>query len=168
MIFLESYATISAQVSFLLVKMVVNTSRQQRMTARYFADDHFKCIFLNENIWISIDISLKNVLKGQISNIPALVQIMAWCLLGARPLSEPMMIRLLTQICVTRPYWVKRIEICIQMKRMTQWSIQRKIRNIKQCDFICFSGNGVSISIFDMIWKALAIKHDSGDTRMPI
>ena len=41
------------------------------------ADDILKCIFLNENIWISINISLKFVPKGGINNIPALVEIMA-------------------------------------------------------------------------------------------
>ena len=39
------------------------------------ADNIFKCIFLNENVWISINISLKFVPKGPINNIPALVQI---------------------------------------------------------------------------------------------
>ena len=33
----------------------------------------FKCIFLNENMWISIKISLKFGPKGSINNIPALV-----------------------------------------------------------------------------------------------
>ena len=50
----------------------------QRLKWRYFADDIFKCIFLNENVWISIKISLKFVPMIRISNIPALVQIMAW------------------------------------------------------------------------------------------
>ena len=36
---------------------------------RHFADDMFKCIFLNENIWIPIMISLKFVPKGQFDNI---------------------------------------------------------------------------------------------------
>ena len=40
---------------------------------RYFPDDIFKCIFLNDNVLISIKIPLKFVLKGQINNIPALV-----------------------------------------------------------------------------------------------
>ena len=31
----------------------------------------FKCIFLNENVWISIRISLKFIPKGQVNNIPA-------------------------------------------------------------------------------------------------
>ena len=33
---------------------------------------------MNEVIWISIKISLKFAPKGQINDIPALVQIMAW------------------------------------------------------------------------------------------
>ena len=40
---------------------------------RHFADDILKCIFLNENVRISIEISLKFVPKGPIDNIPALV-----------------------------------------------------------------------------------------------
>ena len=31
---------------------------------RYFADDIFKCIFLYENVWIPIKISMKFVPKG--------------------------------------------------------------------------------------------------------
>ena len=69
----------------------VNTLRP-RQYGRHFADDIFKCIFLNENIWISIKISLKFVPKGPINNIPALVQIMAWRRPGDKPLSEPMMV----------------------------------------------------------------------------
>ena len=55
-----------------------------------------KCIFLNENVCISITISLKFVPKGPINNIPALVQIMAWRRTGDKPLSEPMVVNLLT------------------------------------------------------------------------
>ena len=42
----------------------------------------------NETIWISIKISLKSIAKGPTNNIPALVQIMAWCRPGDKPLSE--------------------------------------------------------------------------------
>ena len=73
---------------------------------RNFADDIFKCIFLNENAWISLKISLKFVPKVRINNIPALVKIIAWRLPGDKPLSEPMTVYLLTHICVTRPQWV--------------------------------------------------------------
>ena len=71
-----------------------------------FADDIFNSIFLNENVWTPIKISLKFVPKGLIINIPALDQIMAWRRPGDKPLSEPMMVSLLTHICVTRPQWV--------------------------------------------------------------
>ena len=43
-------------------------------------------------------ISLRFVPKGLINNIPALVQIMAWHRPGDKPLSEPMMVNLLTHI----------------------------------------------------------------------
>ena len=82
-----------------------NTLRP-RQNGRHFADDTFKRIFLNENVRISIKISLKFVPKGPINSIPALVQKMAWRRPGDKPLSEPMMVSLLTHICVTRPQWV--------------------------------------------------------------
>ena len=82
-----------------------NTLRP-RQNGRHFADDIFKRIFFNENVWISIKISLKFVPKGPINKIPALVQVMAWRRSGDKPLSEPMMVSLLTHICVTQPQWV--------------------------------------------------------------
>ena len=84
-------------------------SLRPRRNRRHFADDIFKCIFLNENVWISLKISLKFVPKVQINNIPTLVQIVAWRRPGDKPLSEPMLVILLTHICVTRPQWVKLI-----------------------------------------------------------
>ena len=83
----------------------VNTLRPWQK-GRYFPDDIFECIFLKENIWIPIKISLKFVPKSPINNIPALVQIMAWRRPGDKPLSEPMMVNLPTHICVTRSQWV--------------------------------------------------------------
>ena len=50
----------------------------QRQNGRHFADDTLNRIFLNENVRISIKISLKFAIKGPINNIPSLVQIMAW------------------------------------------------------------------------------------------
>ena len=83
-----------------------NTLRP-RQNGRLFPDENFKCIFLNGNVWILINISLKFVPKGPINNTSALVQIMAWRRAGNKPLSEPMMVKLPTHICVTRPQWVK-------------------------------------------------------------
>ena len=85
---------------------IFNTLRP-RQNGRRFTDDTFKRIFVNENVRILIKISLKFVPKGPINNNPALVQIMAWRRSGDKPLSEPMMVSLLTHICVTRPQWVK-------------------------------------------------------------
>ena len=73
---------------------------------QHFADDIFKRIFLNEDILISIDILLNCVPEGQINNIPALVQVMAWRWPDDKPLSEPMMVSLMTHICVNRRQWV--------------------------------------------------------------
>ena len=81
-------------------------SLRPRQDGRHFADNTFNRIFVNENVRISINISLKFVAKGPISTIPALVQIMAWRRPGDKPLSEPVMVSLLTHICVTRPQWV--------------------------------------------------------------
>ena len=72
-----------------------------------FCRRHFKCIFLNENVWTSIKILVKFIPKCRIDNIPALVQIMAWRRQGDKPLFESMMVRSLTHICITRPQWVK-------------------------------------------------------------
>ena len=55
-----------------LQQVKVNTLRP-RENGSHFADDILKCIFLNENVWIPIEISLKFVPKGPIDNIPALV-----------------------------------------------------------------------------------------------
>ena len=82
--------------------MMINTFRP-RQNGRHFPDDSFKWIFLNVNVWISIEVSLKFAPKGPINKIPALVQIIAWRRPGDKPLSEPMMVSLLTHIYVTRP-----------------------------------------------------------------
>ena len=76
-----------------------------------FPDDIFKCIFLNEDVWIAIKNSVKLVPKGPIDNIPTLVKTMAWRRSGDKPgdkpLSRPMLVTLLTHICVSWPHWFK-------------------------------------------------------------
>ena len=69
-----------------IAKWIVNTLRDNMAVI-----SQTTLIFLNENILISIAISLKYVHKGSINNIPALVQIMAWRQPGDKPLSESMM-----------------------------------------------------------------------------
>ena len=107
-------------------KKWLNTLRPREI-GRHFADNIFKWIFLNKNVWISINISLKFVPRGSINDIPTLVQVMAWRWPGDKPLSEPKMVRLPTHICVTRPQWVNRMPAVLlglgdaQMHRLT-WS----------------------------------------------
>ena len=50
---------------------------------------------------------------------------MAWRLPGDKPLSEPMMISLLTHICVTRPQWVNKrlaVQYCFSVIKISQWT----------------------------------------------
>ena len=56
---------------------------------QHFADDSFKCIFMNQKCFISIKISLKFVPEGPIAH--NVVQVMAWCQTGDKPLSEAML-----------------------------------------------------------------------------
>ena len=79
----------------------VNTLRP-RQNGRHFTDDIFKCIFLNENVWIPIKVSLKFAPRGPINNY----SIIGLGRPGAKPLSEQIMISLLTHICITRPQCV--------------------------------------------------------------
>ena len=112
-----------------------------------------------KNIRISIKISLKFVPKGLINNIPPLVLIMAWRRPGDKPSSEPMIVRSLTHICVTRPQWVKLSEvnlscgdIFIVIKVSTQqgaiwlivWAFVQthcKVNPFPQQNKMCFTGN---------------------------
>ena len=96
-------------------KAFIFNSLRPRPSGRHFPDDIFKWIFVNENVWILIKISLKFVSKGLINHIPALVQIMAWRQPGDKPLSEPMMVSLLTYICVTRPQWVNNADCSLTL-----------------------------------------------------
>ena len=106
----------------------------------HFPDDTFKSIFLNENVRISIKISLKFVPKGPINKIPALVQMMAWHRPGDKPLSEPMMVRLLMNLKMWKKtqgnllsnlqlrYYIKRCWWCFY-----EWHLNQKYQ---KCSFI--------------------------------
>ena len=74
--------------------------------AAVLADNIFKCIFLNENEKIQIQISLKLVPRSPIDNKAALVQVMAWRRTGDKPLPEPML-TLFTHICGIKGRWVQ-------------------------------------------------------------
>ena len=72
----------------------------------------FSNAFFNENILIS----MKFIPKGPINNIRTVVQIMALRRSDDKPLYEPMMVRSMTHICLTRPRWVKTSNAGILLK----------------------------------------------------
>ena len=63
---------------------IINTLRPIQ-NHLYYTDDIFKCIFLNENVWISL--KFVPACNSPINNIPSLDQKMAWHRTGDKPLS---------------------------------------------------------------------------------
>ena len=107
-------------------KVQINTLRPTQ-NGYHFADDMLNYNFLNENVWIPIEISLKFVPKGPIDNIPSLVQRMAWRRRGNKPLSEPMMVRLPTHnasFCLNELMQSFHEKLRGKLQRMYFWSIQ--------------------------------------------
>ena len=84
----------------------INTLRP-RQNGQHLPDGIFNCILLNQNVQISMRISLMFIPKGSINNIPALDLIMASHHSGEKPLSRPMVVNLLMNICVICPQWFK-------------------------------------------------------------
>ena len=80
-----------------------STDLPQGKMAAVFEDYSFRCVSVNEKFYTLIKVSLMFVPKGPIDNNPALVQIVAW----RWPLSQPMIINLLTHICLTQPQWAE-------------------------------------------------------------
>ena len=76
-----------------------------RVKCQPYRRRHFPKHFLEWSYHDLTKISLKFVPKCPINNIPTLVQIMAWRQPGAKPLSEPMLVRLLTHVCIIRYQW---------------------------------------------------------------
>ena len=89
----------------MLYTVCLNTLRL-RQNECHITDDIMKCIFMIKYILISINISMKFVSNGPINTITALVQMMAWCRPGDKPLCEPMVFSLLMQNGITQPQWV--------------------------------------------------------------
>ena len=65
--------TVYMQYTALVFVIIIIKTLRPRENGRHFADDILKGIFLNENVWIPLQISLKFVPKGTIDNITALV-----------------------------------------------------------------------------------------------
>ena len=89
--------------------------------------------FFNENIQISIKISLKFVPRSPIDNKPALVQIMSWRQPGDKPLSEPMSVSSPMQICVNWPQCVNSIHQTLQGQPVTKPEMLLQMIPILQC-----------------------------------
>ena len=90
-----------------------------------------------KNVWFPIKISQKFVPKGPINNISALVQIMAWHRPGEKLLSEPLMVSLLTHLCVTRP--------------------QKYLCKVHNCRYACKQ----AFDTWNILWKLEEYKWDS-------
>ena len=65
-----------------------------KQNGRHFADDIFRCIFLNENVLISLKISPNFVSDFRINNIAALAKLMSW----RRPGDKPLIMEMIRQI----------------------------------------------------------------------
>ena len=68
---------------------------------------------------------------------------MAWRRSGDKPLSEPMMVNLLTHICVTRPQWIKDYKM---------WLFYTKVvlLSTRNGDSSCYPREWISIACFKM------------------
>ena len=124
--------------------MFVNALKT-RQNGHLFTDDISNCIFRDENVYISIKISLKLVLRCPINNIPALVWIMAWGWSCGKPLSEPTVVILLT------PQWVKYCATWLEWQRDAQWEntsirLSRMQERVERTQ--CYPWQIVSTTIF--------------------
>ena len=109
-----------------------------------FGRRHFQMCFLKWNACIP------NV---RINNIPALVQIMAWCWPGDKPLSEAMMITLLTHIYFTRPQRVNANHQIVCGSHMTphyQGSSRLQCNRLNRSSPLSFVCYGL---IFACVWS---------------
>ena len=101
----NSIASISYRLSCVL-------ESQRRFYSTHWGQDNMAAIsqstfiFLYENDWILIKISLKDIPNGAVKYNQALVLIMAWCRMGEKPLSEPMTVWF-TDTWVMHPLWVE-------------------------------------------------------------
>ena len=108
------------------------------------ADNIFKCIYLNENENILIQISLQLVPRSPIDNKPALVQVVAWPWTGNKPLPEPMMTQFTVHICGNRgdelnpaltPFPELKSTLCILQKK---WRCYKEVwKEIQLYTIIC-------------------------------
>ena len=90
------------------------------------AADIFKCIFWNENIWISI----KKIHLSLFRKVQSCIGLDN----GLAP-SEPNMVNFLTHICVTRPQWVNK-HYCVVF--LIVYLCSKVIKFVLQCRTVIF------------------------------
>ena len=117
-----------------------------------FAVGILKCMSFKENIWISIKVSLKLVP----SNIPALLEIMAWCRSGGKPLCERMMGNSLTHTWVTWLQWVKCLLNLLKCLSHIYIYIYIYTMVVSLLTHICVMRHSVSMS-FNVLLKSINI-----------
>ena len=91
MVYAKKHAQVFVVFCFVVGFYDIIHSSPPEQNGRHFADDIFRCIFMNEKFCIAIRISLKFVPKSPIDKKSALVQVMAWRRAGDKPLPEPML-----------------------------------------------------------------------------
>ena len=128
----------------------------------HFLEGKYISIFLKENTLIPLQMSLTFACKIRINiNIPTSLQKMACRRLGNPPLSEPMVVSLLTHTCVTRPQWVKYTAAVLHASET--WVLFS--RRIPPCKFmnslnqdktvLSLYGNSFYMKIRNLLWNLL-------------
>ena len=79
----------------LLYKTCVQTYSSMGKMANIFVDNICKCILLNENMHIFLQILLSFFVQSSVDNKWTLVHIMSWCQRDDKPLPEPMVTKIL-------------------------------------------------------------------------
>ena len=127
----------------------------------HFADNIFKCIFVNEKFCILIWISLYFVPKDTIYNQSALDHVMARPLTGNKPLPEPK----LNQLTDTYMQHEGRLVNCYWFKLNDDRC--HSTASVTICSWLCcFSGDFVctitntDVNAFYLIWHAVLLCHN--------
>ena len=110
--------------------------------------------------------SVKFVRKDPINHIPAFVKILAWCRPGDKPLSETMVVRLQTYICVTRPQCVSKSTCHVEcrLSRISEFEVcSEQLKTFLPWWFIAFVFNTLmleqNIILKQNNWKYRAFRY---------
>ena len=110
---------------------IINSSLPGQ-NGRHLGKDIFKCISWMGMTKIPIRISLKLVPRSPVGNKPALVQVMAWCRSGDRPLTGPMLTQFTYAFMSILRF--KQVFLCSAEFRTSQTMIQLKPQSRLECE----------------------------------